>query len=145
MFVSEHIVHQCNRKIKSENDISGGKVLKSRTLKNHNRAGQAFHQAAAALMRAKCRFDAYYRRKKSQIGPAQAAVATAHKIARTVYHMLKFKVEYQAMSADEYDQQFEACELKRLQRKATYFGLSLVPLTAAKEAERAMPITATPV
>ena len=118
------------------NDISGGKVLKSRTLKNHNRAGQASRsgQAAAALMRAKCHFGAYYRRKKSQIGPAQAAVATAHKIARTVYHMLKFKVEYRAMSADEYDQQFEARELKRLQHKAAHFGLSLVPLTAAKVA-----------
>ena len=46
--------------------------------------------------------------------------------------MLKFKVEYQTISADEYDQQFEARELKRLQRKATHFGLSLVPLTAAK-------------
>src|SRR3990172_12711573 len=66
--------------------------------------------------------------------PTRTCPERSRRIARTVYHMLKFKVEYQAMSADEYDQQFEARELKRLQRKAAHFGLSLVPLTAAKEA-----------
>ncbi len=44
---------------------------------------------------------------QSRLGPAQAAVATAHKMmAQVVYHMLKFKVEYQASSAAEYDQWF---------------------------------------
>ena len=33
------------------NDISGGKVLRSRTLKTHNRAGQAFRLAAQAVSR----------------------------------------------------------------------------------------------
>lgn len=108
------------------NDISGGKVLKSRTLKNHNRAGQAFRQAAAALTRAKCQFGAFYRRKRAQIGPAQAIVATAHKIARVVYHMLKFKVEYETMTAEAYDQQYRAREIQMLERRAARLGLSLV-------------------
>jgi transposase len=112
------------------NDISGGQVLRSRTLKTHNRAGQAFRQAAATLTRAKCHFGAFYRRKKAQLGPAQAMVATAHKIARTVFHMLKFKMEYGAMTAEEYDRLFEAQELQRLERKAARLGLGLVPLTA---------------
>lgn len=108
------------------NDISGGKVLKSRTLKNHNRAGQAFRQAAAAVTRAKCQFGAFYRRKKAQIGPAQALVATAHKIARVVYHMIKFKVEYAVMTAEAYDQQYRAREIQALERRAARLGLALV-------------------
>jgi transposase len=112
------------------NDISGGKVLKSRTLKNHNRAGQAFRQAAAEVTRAKCQFGAFYRRKKAQIGPAQAVVATAHKIARVVYHMLKFKVEYEAMTAEAYDQQYRAREIQSLERRAARLGLALVNTTA---------------
>jgi hypothetical protein len=82
------------------NDISGGKVLRSRTLKTDNRAGQAFRQAAAAVTRSNSAFGAFYRRKRAQLGPAQALVATAHKIARTVYFMLKYKVSYQDIGAE---------------------------------------------
>lgn len=48
--------------------ISGGKVLKSRTLKSRNRAAQA-------VLRAACAFGAFYRRFKGRLGPAQALVA----------------------------------------------------------------------
>ncbi len=111
------------------NDISGGKVLRSYTLKTHNRAGQAFRQAAAAVLRANCAFGAFYRRLKSRLGPAQAVVATAHKIARVVYHMLKYKVEYQAITTAEYEQRFREREIKYLQRKAARLGFLLSPST----------------
>ena len=60
-----------------KNEISGGKTLKSRTLKTKNRAGQAFRMAARAQVRADTEFGAFYRRMKSRVGPAQAMVATA--------------------------------------------------------------------
>jgi transposase len=111
------------------NDISGGKVLKSRTLKTRNRAGQAFRLAAAAVVRADCATGAFYRRLKSRLGPAQAIVATAHMIARIVYRMLKDKVEYEAIRAQEYEQRYRQREIKYLQRKAAKLGLTLsVPL-----------------
>jgi len=113
------------------NEITGGRVIRSYTLKTHNRAGQAFRQAAASVMRADCAFGAFYRRLKSRLGPAQATVATAHKIARTVYHMLKFQLEYQAISATEYEQHFREREIKYLQRKAAQFGFSLLPSTVS--------------
>lgn len=113
------------------NDISGGKVLRSYTLKTHNRAGQAFRQAAAAVIRADCAFGAFYRRLKSRLGPAQAVVATAHKIARVVYHMLKYKVEYQAVTTAEYEQRFREREIKYLQHKAARLGFALSPATAS--------------
>lgn len=116
------------------NDISGGKVLKSYTLKTHNRAGQAFRQAAAAVARSDCAFGAFYRRLKSRLGPAQAIVATAHKIARVVYHMLKFKVDYEGVKAADYDRRFREQEIKYLQRKAARLGFTLSPQNAASEA-----------
>ncbi len=116
------------------NDISGGKVLRSRTLKTHNRAGQAFRQAAAAVIRADCAFGAFYRRLKSRLGPAQAVVATAHKIARVIYHMLKDKMEYRAVTTAEYEQRFREREIKYLQRKAAHLGFSLSPATAPASA-----------
>jgi len=107
------------------NDISGGKVLKSRTLKTRNRAGQAFRLAAAAVVRADCATGAFYRRLKSRLGPAQAIVATAHMIARSVYRMLKDQVEYEAMRTEEYEQRYREREIKYLQRKAAKLGLTL--------------------
>ena len=68
------------------NDISGGRVLRSRTLKVVNRATQAFRQAAQSVARSHSAFGAYFRSMRARLGPEQATVATAHKIARVVYH-----------------------------------------------------------
>lgn len=117
------------------NDISGGKVLRSCTLKTDNRAGQAFRQAAAAVTRSQCAFGAYYRRKKAHLGPMAALVATAHKIARTVYYMLKHRVQYQDMGAEAYEKKQAERELAYLKKKAAKLGFTLVqhepaPVTA---------------
>ena len=110
------------------NDITGGKVIRSRTGKTKNRAGQAFRLAASSVTRANCAFGAFYRRKKSQIGPAQAIVATAHMIARTVYFMLKNQVEYIHVSAKSYDQRYRKQQIRYLHRKATKLGFQLIPI-----------------
>lgn len=107
------------------NDISGGKVLRSRTLPTHNRAGQAFRQAATAASRGPSVFGAYYRRKRAQAGPAFAQVATAHKIARTVYHLLKYRDQYVELGAEAYEQQQRDREVSYLRKKAARLGFTL--------------------
>lgn len=107
------------------NDISGGKVLRSRTLKTGNRAGQAFRQAAASLTRSNSAFGAFYRRKRAVLGPPQAMVATAHRLARTVYFMLKHKVAYQDLGAERYEAQHQQRELASLKRRAAKLGFDL--------------------
>lgn len=111
-----------------KNEISGGKILVSRTLKTHNRAGQAFRMAAASVMRADCAFGAFYRRQKARLGPAQATVATAHLIARVVYRMLKYQVEYEPLSTQEYEQHYREQQIKYLERKASKLGFQLAPV-----------------
>jgi len=110
-----------------KNEISGGKVLKNNTLKTKNRAGQAFRQAAGSVMRADCAFGAFYRRQKARLGPAQAAVATAHLLAKVVYRMLQDKVEYEPMSVAHYEQHYREQQLKYLQKKAAKLGFQLIP------------------
>jgi transposase len=113
-----------------KHEISGGKVLKNKTLKTKNRAGQAFRMAAAAVMRADCMFGAYYRRQKARLGPAQAAVATAHQIAKVVYRMLKYQVEYEPLSTQEYERHYREQQIKYLVKKAAKFGFQLAPVSA---------------
>jgi transposase len=113
------------------NDISGGKVLRSRTLKTDNRAGQAFKQAAASVIRSHSAYGAFYRRKRAQLGPAQALVATAHRIARTVYFLLKYKTAYHDLGADGYETQQRERELAALKRRAAKLGFDLTVKEAA--------------
>lgn len=110
------------------NDISGGRVLRSRTLPTHNRAGQAFRQAAASVTRSQSAFGAFYRRKKVLIGPPAALVATAHRLARTVYTMLKRHVAYVDIGASAYDRQNQQRELAYLSKKASRLGFTLTPM-----------------
>jgi transposase len=108
------------------NAISGGKVLHSETLPTTNRAGQAFRQAAITMARSPSAFGAYYRRKRAQAGPQFAQVATAHKIARTVYFLLKHHIPYQDIGAEAYEQNHRQREIAALRKKAAKLGFALV-------------------
>jgi transposase len=110
-----------------KHDITGGKVLSNRTLKTKNRAGQAFRMAAQSVKKADCPFGVLYRRLRSRLGPAQATVATAHAIARVVYKMLKYKVEYDPLSVNEYQKQYEVQQVKYMKKRAAKFGYQLIP------------------
>jgi transposase len=112
------------------NDISGGKVLRSRTLKTHNRAGQAFRLAAQAVSRTDTAYGAFYRRMRAKHGPKKAIVATAHKIARAVYFMLRDHKPFHDTSAEEYNQREREREIVRLKKKAIKLGFTLAPASA---------------
>ncbi len=112
------------------NDITGGRVVRSRTLPTHNRATQALRLAAQAVGRGKSGLGAYYRRMRARLGPEQATVATAHKLARIIFNMLKLRQPYRPMSAADYDEQQRQRELKSLQQRAARLGLELTPVAA---------------
>ena len=107
------------------NDISGGKVLRSRTLPTANRASQAFRQAATTVSRTASTLGAFYRRKRAQGGPQFAQVVTAHKIARTVYYLLKYHVQFEDMGADTYEQKQRERDVAALRKKAAKLGFML--------------------
>jgi len=112
------------------NDISGGKVLRSRILKGQNRAAQALRLAAQAVGRTNTALGAYYRRMRAKFGPERAIVATAHKLARIVYHLLKNREPYQDIGREEYEQRVREREVAQLQRKAAKLGFTLTPQPA---------------
>jgi transposase len=112
------------------NDISGGKLLRSRTLKTHNRAGQALRLAAQAVSRTNTAYGAFFRRMRAMHGPKKAIVATAHKIARVIYFMLRDHKPFHDTSAEEYHQREREREIARLKKKATRLGFTLAPASA---------------
>jgi transposase len=82
--------------------ISGGKVLRRATLKTRNRAGQALRLAAQAVSRRHHSLGAYDRRMRARLGPPSAIVATAHKRARLVYHLLTHRTPFHDLRATAY-------------------------------------------
>lgn len=112
-------------------EISGGKVLRTRTLKTGNRAGQAFRLAAQSVSRSPhSAFGAFYRRMRAKLGPEKAIVATAHKIARCFYYVLKEHTPYRYLGAEDYDRRQKERDVKALRKKAAKLGMQVVELPA---------------
>ena len=66
--------------------------------------------AAQALKESKTALGAFFRRKRAQLGAAKAIKATAQKLARLVYRMLKFGEDYVEVGEQYYEQKY--CRLK---------------------------------
>ena len=107
-------------------EISGGKILRRSTLKTCNRAGQAFRLAAQAVSRSHNSLGAFYRRMRARLGPKSAIVATAHKIARIVYHLLTHRTPFRDLSAEEYERRTRDRDIAALRKKAARFGFTLM-------------------
>ena len=104
---------------------SGGKVLSSRTQPNRNRAAEALRRAAVSAGRTETELGAYFRRKRAQKGPAAAVTATAHKLAKLYYVMVKEQREYEPQSAAQYEVQQQARVVQKLTKQAALLGYEL--------------------
>ena len=68
-----------------DNDITGGKIVKSRVKKKKNKTGQAFREAANTLWRSQCPLGDMLRKRKAKKGAKSAIVYMARKLA-SIYH-----------------------------------------------------------
>ena len=117
------------------NKVSGGKILSSKTKPTANRVAAALRMAAFSLANSKSALGAYYRRMRSRHGAPKAITATAHKLARLIYSMLKYGTEYVDQGQDYYEQQYQHRVMKNLKQKAAQMGFALVPLTGDNNKE----------
>jgi predicted transcriptional regulator len=76
------------------NKITGGNIISSHLPKRKNPVGQIFREIAVTMGTSKTPLGDYYRRIRSRKGPMGAIVATANKISKIVYMMVKNKTEY---------------------------------------------------
>ena len=109
-----------------DNQITGGRVRKKSTRRVASRAARALRVAAQSLARSKTALGAFYRRIKGRCGAAKAIVATAHKLAKIIYRMLKHGEQYVACGQEEYERQYQERLLKNLARQASRMGCQLV-------------------
>jgi transposase len=109
---------------------TGGKVQSSHTRRGKNRAARALRLAAWGLMRSKSYLGAYLRRQRSRLGAPKAITATAHKLARIVYNLMRYGVAYSKQSEAAYAEQVRARLEQQLRRRAAELGFELRPTAA---------------
>lgn len=97
--------------------ISGGKVLSSKIMKKKNHAGLCLRMAAVSIAKNKSPLGDYYRRMKGKIGGKGAVVATANKMARIIYTMLKEKKEYDVSIYKKAQKDFKEKQIRFYERK----------------------------
>ena len=109
--------------------ISGGKVLSVQTRHVTHRVAQALRLAAQSLSRSLSVLGAFFRRMRAKLGAPKAITATAHKLARILYHLLTTREPY----ADTHLAQAEAQHRRRIETRlhaqAWALGFQLVPVT----------------
>jgi transposase len=107
------------------NKVSGGRILSSKTKPSANRVAQALRLAAYSLYRSRSALGAYYRKIRGRLGSPKAITATAHKLARILYNMLKEKKSFIEIGQEAYEQAYKEKQVKTLRKKAKELGFEL--------------------
>lgn len=114
-----------------DNRVSGGKVLKARTRKVPSRLARALRLAAFGLQRSDDPMGQMLRRFKGKLGKAEGTTATAHKLVRVIYGVIKSQRSYDAKEAFKLSPQKLERRRRRLQEEAAKLGFALTQLPAA--------------
>ena len=90
-----------------------------------NRAAGALRLAAWSLMRSHSYLGAYLRRQRARLGAPKAITATAHKLARILYNLMRHGIAYMHQEEAAYAEQVRERLEKQLRRRARELGYEL--------------------
>jgi hypothetical protein len=111
--------------------ISGGKVLSRATKQVTNKAAVTLRMATFVLIISKSALGAYIRQQRARLGAAKAVMATAHKLARLVYSMLKNGTAFVDVGLEYYEERYRTRVVQNLKRKTQDLGFELVAIYGA--------------
>ena len=104
-----------------------GHELKDQGQRQPCRGGATAGGQRAAPLRSA--LGAFLRRKRAQLGALKAITATAHKLARLIYSMLRYGQDYVDAGAEYYERQYQQRALRTAKRRAAQLGYHLVPMS----------------
>ncbi len=105
-----------------------------RTRKVANRIAKALCLAAKSLQRSQNSIGAFFRRMSYKLGYQEAVTATAHKLARIIYAMLKYKRQFDPVVLDIRHEFNEAKKLLSIKKMAKNMGYKLTPIPEPENA-----------
>lgn len=110
-----------------DNRITGGKIYSVKTRDVKSRVAQALRLAARSLWRAQNYFGDLYRRWQARLGSPKAISAMAHKLARILWHLLKYKEPFNPEVFRLEEEKMKRKKLARLQNMAAALNYQLIP------------------
>jgi transposase len=110
-----------------DNDVSGGKILWTGTRRVKNRLAAALRMAAQSLQGSRSALGEFYRRMRTRLGAPKAITATAHKLARIIYHLLRTHEPYDEGVFARLEAAYRKRAEHRLKAQAQALGYLVVP------------------
>ena len=110
-----------------DNRITGGKIYSVRTRDVKSRVAEALRLGAQSLWQARNYFGDLYRRWKARLGSPKAITAMAHKLARILWHMIKYKEEFNPEVFAKEEEKMKHKKLARLKNMAADLNYQLIP------------------
>ena len=114
-----------------DNKISGDKIIGKGRLPTNNRATSALRMAASTLRVSNTYLGAQFRRLRTRLGAPIAIKAMAAKLARLVYRMLRYGMQFVDKGAEFYEAQHRTLQINYLKWKAAKMGLQIIEAPAA--------------
>lgn len=115
---------------------SAGKTIRKRKRGNApNRIGQALKTAASTLKHSKTALGAEYRRIARKKSAGVAVFSIARKLAKLVYRMLRWGVEFISEGMQAYEQRFEHARIRSCRSLAKSLGYKMLPLSLEASGE----------
>lgn len=107
---------------------SGGRPIKKKKRRNSasTRVATALRMAAQSLRHSNTALGAYFRRIAQRKGPDIATFATARKISKLIYRLLRWGQPYIDEGAAAYEQRYKEQNFKSMASKAKRMGYRLV-------------------
>ena len=109
-----------------DNRISGERVIGKGRLTTNNRLTVALKMAASSLKESDSYLGAQFRRLRMRLGAPVAIKAMAAKLARLIYRMMRYGMEYVDQGAELYEQQHRQRQIQSVKRKAAVLGLKII-------------------
>lgn len=108
-----------------KNKITGGKRYKAAKQSGSSRVAQAFKMGAQALANSQTALGAFYRRMRARKGPTFANAATANKLAKLFYRMLRYGEAFVEQGADYYETKYKERVVRGAIEKLRRLGYSV--------------------
>jgi transposase len=109
-----------------DNRITGGRIISVKTRDVKNRTALALRLAAQSLWRSKDYLGECFRRWKARLGTPKAITAMAHKLARILWHLIKYQQPYDPTVWAAAEEKLRIKKIKRLQQNAAALGFQLL-------------------
>src|SRR6201987_5916365 len=118
-------------RLRPDNRISGNKIIGKGRLPTNDPMSIALKMAASTLRLSNTYLGAQFRRLRTKLGAPVAIKAMAAKLARLVYRMLRYGMQYVDQGAQFYDAQHRQQQINYLKRKAANLGFQIIQAPAA--------------